>query len=60
MRIDPDSTNGLSKESAVSTLQIRGVDINRFATYLGTVQSSILNEVALAIAAVIEFEFDLE
>jgi mRNA interferase MazF len=30
VRIEPDSTNGLAKVSAVDTLQLRGVDIQRF------------------------------
>lgn len=58
VRIEPDSQNGLSKTSAVDTLQIRGADTKRFVTRLGSVNSAILDEIGASIAAVIEFEFE--
>ncbi len=55
VRIDPDSINGLTKISAVDALQLRGIDERRFIKKLGYVSSSILEEIVLAIAAVIEY-----
>lgn len=56
VRIEPDAQNGLTKTSAVDTLQIRGADTQRFVTRLGTVKADILDEIGAAIVAVIEFE----
>ena len=35
IKIEPDSTNGLSKVSAIDTLQLRGLDTTRFIRQLG-------------------------
>ena len=56
VRIEPDADNGLSKTSAVDTLQLRGADTARFVSYLGAVPPEVLDEISAAIAAVIEFE----
>ena len=55
VRIDPDSINGLTKSFAVDALQLRGMDERRFVKKLGYVSSPILEEIVLAIAAVIEY-----
>ena len=55
VRIDTNPQNGLSKTSAVDSLQIRGMDRQRFVRKLGKVSSTTLEEIVLAIAAVIEF-----
>ena len=55
VRIDPDPTNGLTKPSAVDALQIRGMDSQRFINKLGEVSSSNMEEIVLAVAAVIEY-----
>jgi mRNA interferase MazF len=55
VRIDPDSTNGLSKVSAVDALQLRGVDRRRFVRKLGRVSANQLEEIILAVTAVIEY-----
>jgi mRNA interferase MazF len=55
VRIDPDSTNGLSKPSAVDALQIRGLDTQRFVHKLGDVAPSALEEILLGVCAVIEY-----
>jgi len=55
VRIDPDQVNGLTKPSAVDTLQLRGMDAQRFIRRLGYVSTTILDKVVLAIAAVIEY-----
>src|SRR5437763_3484579 len=55
VRINPDSTNGLSKTSAIDTLQLRGMDTQRFVRKLGRVSPTILEEILLAVVAVIEY-----
>lgn len=55
VRVDPDPANGLSKTFAVDTLQIRGMDRQRFIHRLGKVSSTILEEIVLSVAAVIEY-----
>src|SRR2546430_2423106 len=42
VRIDPDSSNGLSKPSAVDVLQMRGMDTCRFVTQLGEVSANTM------------------
>lgn len=56
VKISPAKKNGLQKESAVDTLQLRGVDTSRFIEKIGDADSVILEEVAAAIAAVVEYE----
>lgn len=55
VRIEPSGTNGLTKLSAVDTLQLRGMDKQRFIRKLGEVASDVMEEIVLAIAAIIEF-----
>ncbi|MDT5121958.1 MAG: mRNA interferase MazF [Acidobacteriota bacterium] len=55
VRIDPDSVNGLAKPSAVDALQLRGLDQQRFIRRLGQISAETLEEITLAIAAVIEY-----
>ena len=51
----PDSTNGLTQASAVDTLQLRGVDVERFIRKLGSVSPTVMRSIILAITAVIEY-----
>jgi mRNA interferase MazF len=55
VRIAPDASNGLTKESAVDTLQLRGMDRQRFLRKLGQVSPATMEEIVLAIAAIIEY-----
>ena len=55
VKITPDELNHLNKVSAADCLQIRGMDTVRFATRLGRVSSSVLEEIAAAIAIVVEY-----
>ena len=52
--ISPDSVNGLTEESAVDVLQVRGVALERFEKKIGFVSPSQLEEICTAIAIVIE------
>jgi len=54
IRIEADATNGLSKLSAIDTLQLRGVDTQRFIRKLGVLSIEIIAEIVLAILTVIE------
>lgn len=56
VRIDPDQANGLSKTSAVDALQLRGVDTSRLLDKMGRVSADKMEEIAAAIAAVVEYE----
>lgn len=55
VKVTPDSMNGLAKTSAVDTLQLRGVDTQRFVQRLGSVSPAIMQAIVAAIAAVIEY-----
>ena len=55
VKISPTAENGLSKLSTVDTLQLRGIDTQRFIEKLGTVDEITMEEILLAIVAVIEF-----
>jgi mRNA interferase MazF len=56
VRIDPDSANGLTKVSAVDALQLRGVDVGRLLKRIGLVSAPAMQEIAAAIAAVVEYQ----
>lgn len=58
VQIAPDSKNKLAKLSSVDTLQLRGVDTQRFVQKLGEVSSVVMRQIAAAIAAVVEYESD--
>lgn len=55
VKVTPDSMNGLAKTSAVDTLQLRGVDTQRFVQKLGRVSPAVMRAIVAAIAAVIEY-----
>ncbi len=55
VKLESDGTNGLTKTSSVDTLQLRGVDTQRFIRKLGKVSSSIMISIVTAIAALIEY-----
>jgi mRNA interferase MazF len=56
VKIEPNSINGLNKASAIDTLQLRGVDLQRFIRKLGSVSEITMLEIIASIATVIEFE----
>ncbi len=55
VKVEPDRRNGLTKISAVDTLQLRGVDVQRFVQKIGSVSPTIMRSIVYAIAAVIEY-----
>ncbi len=56
VKIIADTSNGLDHDSAADALQLRCVSYERFTSKLGTVSAPILDEIAAAIAIVIEFQ----
>ena len=56
VKIESNSINRLNKASAIDTLQLRGVDLQRFIRKLGGVSEITMLEIVAAIATVIEFE----
>ena len=56
LRIEPSGVNGLTKTSAVDTLQIRGVDVKRFISKRGRLSATLMQEITAAIVAIIEYE----
>jgi mRNA interferase MazF len=56
VKIDATPENGLSKNSAVDTLQLRGVDTQRFIKKLGTLTPEEIGSIAIAVVTVIEAE----
>jgi mRNA interferase MazF len=56
IKLMPNSDNGLSKDSSVDTLQLRGVDLQRFIRKLGALASEEMNSITTAIVTVIEAE----
>jgi mRNA interferase MazF len=55
VKVVPDSTNGLTKTSVVDTLQLRGLDTQRFVQKPGSVSPPVMRSIVAAMAAVIEY-----
>lgn len=56
VKLSPTTANGLTKECAVDVLQVRGVDTQRFVEKLGRLSATEMEEIAAAIAGVVEYE----
>ena len=56
VKIEPDSSNQLTKISSVDVLQLRGVDQQRFVKKLGVLSPDIMKSITSAVAVVIEYE----
>lgn len=55
VKIEPNNSNGLAKTSAIDALQLRRVDKQRFIRKLGQLPAITMEEITIAIAAVIEY-----
>lgn len=55
VKIEPDTTNHLTKISTVDVLQLRGLDVQRFIRKIGDCSPELMEEIATAIAAVVEY-----
>jgi len=54
VKINVSPANGLTKASAVDLLQSRGVDLSRFKKKLGHLDAALMEEIATAMAALVE------
>jgi mRNA interferase MazF len=54
IKLNPNAENGLSKDSSVDSLQLRGVDLQRFIRKLGSLTLEEMTSIATAIVTVIE------
>ena len=52
--LTPDTANNLSKPSAIDVLQVRGVDTARLIHRIGKLPPKAMQQITLALAAVIE------
>jgi mRNA interferase MazF len=57
IKIEPNTTNGLTKIFAIDALQIRGVDLQRFIQKLGNADSSKMQEISIAIPTILEYSY---
>ena len=56
VKVVADASNGLDHDSTADALQLRCVSYERFTLKLGAVPAPVLDEIAAAIAIVIEFQ----
>ncbi len=56
VQIIPNSTNNLTKISAVDTLQLRGVDVQRFIKKIGFICAEEMQSIAISIITVIDID----
>ena len=56
VNVQPNRTNGLTKVSAVDTLQIKGIDVQRFIKKRGRLTATLMAEISAAIAAIIDYQ----
>ena len=56
VKIRPDNANGLHRESSVDTMQIRGVDLQRFVDKRGRLSATQVDDITAAIAAIIDYQ----
>jgi mRNA interferase MazF len=54
VKLNHNTDNGLSKDSSVDTLQLRGVDTQRFIRKRGSLSPDEMNSIVIAIITVIE------
>ena len=55
IRLDPTSENGLAKTSCVDVLQLRCLDITRFAGRLGVIADDEMRDIAAMIAILVGY-----
>ena len=56
VKIIPNSKNNLSKVSAIDTLQLRGVDTQRFIKRIGVISPEQIQNISLSIMIVIDID----
>lgn len=58
VKIIPSSTNNLTKISAIDTLQLRGVDIQRFIKKVGFISEEEMQKIAISIMTIIDIDLN--
>ena len=53
VRVEPNDTNGLTGDSAIDVMHIRGIDLIRFIRKRGRLDATFIEEIALVINTVI-------
>ena len=56
VKIETNTEIGLTKASAIDSLQLRGMDLQRFIRKLGNISNSKMSEITIAILTMIEYE----
>ncbi len=55
-KLEPDENNGLTKNSAADSFQIRSVSQKRFVKQIGSVNESTMNEIRFGLAKVLSID----
>ena len=56
IKIDPNSNNGLTKESSADCFQVRSVSQDRFVKKIGSITNKTQDEIKLALSKVLSIE----
>lgn len=56
VRVQPNRVNGLTKVSAVDTLQVKSVDVQRFRKQRERFTATLMAEISAVIAAIIDYQ----
>jgi len=56
VKIEPNSKNGLSKDSSADCLQVRSVSEQRFVKRIGVVSETIIEEIKIGLSKVLSIE----
>jgi mRNA interferase MazF len=57
IKIEPNSRNGLKKDSSADCFQVRSVSQERFEKRLGNIQEWIMDEIEIGLSKVLSIEF---
>lgn len=56
IKIEPNSKNGLTKNSSADCFQVRSVSQDRFTKRLGKLSDSIMGEIRIALSKVLSID----
>lgn len=56
IKIEPNSKNGLTKDSSADCFQVRSVSEQRFVKRLGVISDTILDEIKIGLSKVLSIE----
>lgn len=57
VKISPSKLNGLVKESAADSFQIRSISTTRFIRKMGEITQEEMNHIVFAISLVVEYQY---